>query len=711
MSLYRYPGNRFDGDTFSDRASVPLTLPNGTTFKDLQTLNEYVLKSSTWYLSTTAFKKLSQDTLTTIYVTSVSTENLFATGLLIAPQLTVPVSFNDTGPAIFGGKLTNSLVNINQKGGFSVTSQNISVSNPQNTILLTGNTVENCLLNVTGTNPSITFSYSGQNLFPSINLGNTKYTPFCILDDNISPPTGISVDFYGKNGQWTTVTGSTGLNLFISNVWRASDCLYLHYPITGVRFNLIYPYNGTPFASYIAELGVTNKSYVPTSFTHALLNVQNIFQQKQILRSGIQISGGNPVPGHMLVATDTLGNSEWRGVTGNYVQTNVNNVFTISQTFNNGFVVNDVIAIAGGSPVPGYALTAIDTNGNAVWRGPTGLSSSSLSAVITVSGIRITSGSPQPGYVLTAIDTSGNTAWRGITGNYAQTTLSNTFSQDQIFSSNIKVAGGNPVPGFVLTATDTLGNATWRGITGDFARTTGVNVFVNNQIFKSGIQISGGNPIAGYSLVATDNLGNCEWRGQTGNYASLSLVNTFTQNQIFKSGVQISGGAVPGYVFTATDTLGNGAWRGITGDYARLSTANIFTNTNAFFNSLQYFFGSPQPGYYLTSIDSAGNCEWRGPTGVGGTGGGGSPDNAGTVYREYYTNPSNIAAQVSVTIPNSRTYSVGSNKLQVFVDGNFQKINTNSSSYDYDYWEQSSSTVRFSYAVAAGSEIGFLIFN
>ncbi len=61
-----------------------------------------------------------------------------------------------------------------------------------------------------------------------------------------------------------------------------------------------------------------------------------------------------------------------------------------------------------------------------------------------------------------------------------------------------------------------------------------------------------------------------------------------------------------------------------------------------------------------------------------------------------------------VGIPNNKSYVTGQTGLQVFVNGVFQRINSNSGTLDNDYWEANGTGVYFSYRVASGSQITFL---
>jgi len=84
----------------------------------------------------------------------------------------------------------------------------------------------------------------------------------------------------------------------------------------------------------------------------------------------------------------------------------------------------------------------------------------------------------------------------------------------------------------------------------------------------------------------------------------------------------------------------------------------------------------------------------------------------GTIYREtYIVGNGGLAAGTPITIPNSRSYEFGTNKLQVFVNGILQEKDTNSGANDNDYWEASSTSVDFTYALRQNSKVTFIIFT
>jgi hypothetical protein len=76
-----------------------------------------------------------------------------------------------------------------------------------------------------------------------------------------------------------------------------------------------------------------------------------------------------------------------------------------------------------------------------------------------------------------------------------------------------------------------------------------------------------------------------------------------------------------------------------------------------------------------------------------------------TVYREKAIIPTGgYAAGTSITIPNSRVYVLGSNRLQVFRDGILQELTD-------DYVETTTSSVTFQYALPEDTRITFIINN
>jgi hypothetical protein len=86
--------------------------------------------------------------------------------------------------------------------------------------------------------------------------------------------------------------------------------------------------------------------------------------------------------------------------------------------------------------------------------------------------------------------------------------------------------------------------------------------------------------------------------------------------------------------------------------------------------------------------------------------------NKPTITEDVYVVPTGgIASKASITIPNSRTYTVGSKELKIIRDGFEQVIDSSSTAYDNDYWEVSATQVRFNYALPEGSIVKFRITN
>jgi len=74
----------------------------------------------------------------------------------------------------------------------------------------------------------------------------------------------------------------------------------------------------------------------------------------------------------------------------------------------------------------------------------------------------------------------------------------------------------------------------------------------------------------------------------------------------------------------------------------------------------------------------------------------------GTVYREVSTLASPLLEDVAITIPNSKSYVIGSNKLLVFVNGDLQFPTD-------DYTEFSTTSIKFTYDLPIGAKILFYI--
>lgn len=70
-----------------------------------------------------------------------------------------------------------------------------------------------------------------------------------------------------------------------------------------------------------------------------------------------------------------------------------------------------------------------------------------------------------------------------------------------------------------------------------------------------------------------------------------------------------------------------------------------------------------------------------------------------------------IAQGATVTLPGSETYVVGANNLFVYLDGALLTKDSSNSAYDFDYWELSTTTVRFNMDIPVDSVLSYRIFN
>jgi len=84
-------------------------------------------------------------------------------------------------------------------------------------------------------------------------------------------------------------------------------------------------------------------------------------------------------------------------------------------------------------------------------------------------------------------------------------------------------------------------------------------------------------------------------------------------------------------------------------------------------------------------------------------------DHLHTVYTEIYICPYNIAPLVPITIPGSRSYRVGSNKLLVFINGVLQQAGTSNDYREVGNTGDVATTVMFNYNLAQDSKITFII--
>lgn len=80
-----------------------------------------------------------------------------------------------------------------------------------------------------------------------------------------------------------------------------------------------------------------------------------------------------------------------------------------------------------------------------------------------------------------------------------------------------------------------------------------------------------------------------------------------------------------------------------------------------------------------------------------------------TIFREDYSVTSPITSGTPITIPNSRYYASGLNRLQVGLNGVLQQRHWALTGADYR--EMSTTSVAFSYALPTGSVVNFTIFS
>jgi len=80
-----------------------------------------------------------------------------------------------------------------------------------------------------------------------------------------------------------------------------------------------------------------------------------------------------------------------------------------------------------------------------------------------------------------------------------------------------------------------------------------------------------------------------------------------------------------------------------------------------------------------------------------------------TVYTEIYVCPYNISPLVPITIPNARSYKVGSNKLLVFVNGLLQHVGTSNDYREVGSTGDTATTLMFNYNLALDSKLTFVI--
>lgn len=106
---------------------------------------------------------------------------------------------------------------------------------------------------------------------------------------------------------------------------------------------------------------------------------------------------------------------------------------------------------------------------------------------------------------------------------------------------------------------------------------------------------------------------------------------------------------------------------------------------------------TPVAGSVLQSTNTLGDCAWSANPGITGA------------YNLYHTLGSAVSAGTAITLPNSETYTFG--KLDVYVEGIKQVLDSNSSADDNDYWQTSSTSVDFTYALPVNTQLTFTIYK
>lgn len=124
-------------------------------------------------------------------------------------------------------------------------------------------------------------------------------------------------------------------------------------------------------------------------------------------------------------------------------------------------------------------------------------------------------------------------------------------------------------------------------------------------------------------------------------------------------------------------------------------------------------------GAFLIELDLKRSFIWSGmwnqlPTG---SGGGGTTTASGFayIYREKWRATGNVASGEPINVPNNKTYVSGQNRLQVYVGGMFQMLDTTAGTRDNDYWEVVGSPapakIAFNYYIPSGANVDFVIFS
>jgi hypothetical protein len=339
MALKRYPGNRFDGDTLVDRDSIPTSLPNGTSFLDLTTRNEYILNNGTWSLKGGGLiTRGSFSTPQISYNLTLFEDNNYTSGDAYMPGLIVPNSYAENGVMIMGGKLTNQLTDIQRYAGVAVQTNGITVINSTDAYQHT--TASQRSVRVFFGPGEIDYIFSGQsNLLLNGQNSPAKNYAFCIFDSLSGRPTGIYVDFRSPVGVWEVCSGMTGDNIFIGSVCKFGPFELPSYGSSGIRFRMNFPNLGG-VTSKFREIGLWNSDLYPFANVHPWLHGQgNTFSNTNTFGATLIISGGiNGVPssGQVLTALDSNGQAVWRNPT---VGTIYREYFTTGITISSGSTI------------------------------------------------------------------------------------------------------------------------------------------------------------------------------------------------------------------------------------------------------------------------------------------------------------------------------------------------------------------------------------
>jgi len=209
----------------------------------------------------------------------------------------------------------------------------------------------------------------------------------------------------------------------------------------------------------------------------------------------------------------------------------------------------------------------------------------------------------------------------------------------------------------------------------------------------------------GYGQQAIGVVGKASHEYSIYNNPSTSLIGV--QSEITMTGTYESGITIPNAYglrtlvdLPATKTLTNYYGLYISAKSGSGTITNLYGIYQPESTAINYFNGGLAIGTtslsgYKVNINGSLNCT---AITVGG-----SPITS-TFYREVTTLSTEVVAGTAVTIPNSRTYTVGANKLLVFVNGLLQYITD-------DYTESSTTAVTFTMDLPANTKILFQIFG